>query len=263
MKDSNKKPKLHGGGGGGPTGRKLSHSLSWALRHEAPKLGFTMTPDGYVPVQEIIDCTHSKLKGATLEAIQQVVATNDKQRFKLQNNSRKAYYNHNDNIDVDDSDAADTTILCIRANQGHTIKTIDPHLLLRKISPEELAAIPCIVHGTYPEPYQQSIQTQGLKRMKRTHIHFASGLPDNNDHGGGVIISGMRKSCQIYIYVNAKKCAADNIEFFQSDNGVLLTAGVHNQGILPSKYFSHVTDSAGTTILLDQREIEDNLKTSS
>jgi 2'-phosphotransferase len=243
MKDTNKKPKLHGGG---PTGRKLSHSLSWALRHEALKLGLTMTPDGYVPVQEIIDCTHNKLKGVTLEAIQQVVATNDKQRFKLQEQPKKAYYPNDVNNDSGDT----TTILCIRANQGHTIQTIDPHLLLRKLAPEELAAIPCIVHGTYSEPYLKSIQTQGLKRMKRTHIHLASGLPDQ-----GGVISGMRKSCQIYIYVNAKKCAADGIDFFQSDNGVLLTAGVHNEGILPPKYFSHVTDPSGT-ILLDQREKE-------
>ena len=253
MKDSNKKPKLHGG----PTGRKLSHSLSWALRHEAPKLGLSMAPDGYVPVQEIIDCTHNKLKGVTLQAIQQVVETNDKKRFKLQEKPKKAYY-PNDDDDVSDSGDNTTTILCIRANQGHTIQTIDPHLLLRKLAPEELAAIPCIVHGTYPEPYQQSIQTQGLKRMKRTHIHLASGLPD--DQGG--VISGMRKSCQIYIYVNAKTCAADGIEFFQSDNGVFLTAGVHNKGILPPAYFSHVTDSSGT-MLLDQRKIEDNLKSSS
>jgi 2'-phosphotransferase len=240
----NKREKQGGRNQGPPSGKGLSHSLSWALRHAAPELGLSMTPDGYVPVQEVLACQHTKLKGVTLEAIQQVVVSNDKQRFKLQERPRKAYFennskNNNNEVIVFDEDSE--TVLCIRANQGHSIKTIDPNLLLTKLEADELMAVDCIVHGTHAVPWKL-IQIQGLKKMNRTHIHSAAGLPTEDG-----VISGMRKSCTVYIYINAQACARDGIPFFQSDNGVLLTAGI--DGVLRPKYFSHVTDAQGGVIL--------------
>lgn len=227
--------------------KKLSHSLSWALRHAALQIGLNIKEDGYVPVQEILDCTHPKLKGATLESIQKVVETSDKKRFKLQERPLHLY-DPNEPKHTDPSNAK--TILCIRANQGHSISIINPELLLNKLSSDDLIALPSIVHGTYPKAWEsiQSDQTGGLKKMNRTHIHFATGLPADDG-----VISGMRKTCSIYIYLNASKCAAeDNIDFYISDNGVVLTDGVAGSGVLPIDYFSHVTDSSGN-ILLDNR----------
>jgi 2'-phosphotransferase len=219
-------------GNGPPSNKKISHALSWALRHQALNLGLTITPDGYVPVQEILESTHPKLKGTNLGAIQECVETSDKQRFKLEHRPRHIYSG---------GDETQEKILCIRANQGHSISIIDPNLLLTKLSPEALKAIPCIVHGTYAEPWKL-ISEQGLKKMNRTHIHFASGLPAEDG-----VISGMRLSCTIYIFVYVEKCANDGVEFFLSDNGVILTAGV-----LTPEYFSHVTNSKGE-VLLDNR----------
>lgn len=229
--------------------RKLSHSLSWALRHAGPELQLTMTPDGFCPVQEILECSHPKLKGCwSLQDIQQVVETNDKQRFQLELRPARDYRRPTTDGAVNGASmASEENILCIRANQGHSIKGIDPNLLLRRLSPEELAELPMIVHGTYSEPWK-TIQQQGLSKMKRNHIHFASGVPNE----GNAVISGMRRSCTVIIYLDAAKCAQDGIEFFTSDNGVILTAGLENKGILPVIYFSHVTDSEGN-ILLDQR----------
>jgi 2'-phosphotransferase len=238
MKNKDKRPRLNQDKE--LTGKKLSHALSWALRHQAPAIGLTIAPDGYVPVQEILDSSHPKLQGVSLEAIERVVQSNDKQRFKLEQRPRHIYSGGTDD---------GTTILCIRANQGHSIKTIDPYLLLTKLSSDELKALPCIVHGTYYEPWKL-ISQQGLKKMNRTHIHFASGMP--KDDG---VISGMRQSCTVYVFVDAVKCADDSIDFFQSDNGVILTAGLENQGTLPPEYFSHVTDEKGNT-LLDNRTQE-------
>jgi 2'-phosphotransferase len=228
-----------------PSNKRVSHSLSWALRHAAVDIGLTIQEDGYVPVQEILASNHSKLRGITLEQIQQVVETNDKQRFKLEERPRHLYYPMQEsNTDVDNS-----TILCIRANQGHSIRNIDPEKLLTRLSSEEIRAFPCIVHGTYPEAWT-SIRTTGLKKMNRTHIHFASGLPKD---GFTDIISGMRKSCTVHIFLDTSKCADDDsLQFFTSDNGVILTDGVEHSGTLPSLYFSHVTDSSGN-ILMDNR----------
>ena len=225
------------------SGKKLSHSLSWALRHQAPAIGLTITPDGYVPVQEILESSHPKLQGATLEAIQEVVASNDKQRFKLEERPSFLYSGGDDD---------GTTVLCIRANQGHSIKCIDPNQLLTKLTPQDLMSLPCIVHGTYYEPWKL-ISEQGLNKMNRTHIHFASGMP--RDEG---VISGMRTSCTVYVFIDAVKCSSSCLDFFRSDNGVILCAGLENTGTLPPDFFSHVVDKEGK-ILLDNRMARNNL----
>lgn len=218
-------------------GTKLSRALSWALRHQAFAIGLTILPDGYVPVDEILSSTHPKLKGATVEEIQKVVETSDKQRYRLNQKPRSDFYGPSDAN-------ADEPILCIRANQGHSIKTINPELLFTRLSPDELRTLPCIVHGTYVEPWN-SIQTTGLKKMNRTHIHFASGLPEADG-----VISGMRKTSTICIFVDPVKCAEDGIVFFISANGVILSAGI--DGTLPPTYFSHVTGTNGD-IIMDNR----------
>ena len=134
---------------------------------------------------------------------------------------------------------------------------INPEQLLNRVSPEELRNFDCIVHGTYLEPWK-SIQTQGLCKMNRTHIHFAAGMPKDNG-----VISGMRQSCTVYIFLDGLKCAAamerDDIEFFISANKVILTDGLKNNGVLPLEFVSHVMDSSGN-ILLDNRQQNHNQK---
>lgn len=200
---------------------KTSKALSWALRHAAPTLGLDMGSDGYVPLAQLLSHSHAKFRGMTNESVQRVVASNDKQRFSLAQRNGEWF---------------------IRANQGHSITTIDPHKLLTPIDPSELSTI---VHGTYMDPWMKSIQTQGLAKMSRTHIHFAKGMPSEEG-----VMSGMRKTCGVYIYIDGTKCASDNIEFLESTNGVILTAGV--EGVLPTRYFSHVLTRSGE-VLLDQR----------
>ena len=237
--------KKRGGGGGGGGGRArgrhgsgdkaLSHTLSWALRHSAPSIGLKMSSDGYVVLEDILTSSHPRFaQHSWTEAdVRRVVVESDKQRFRLENRT------------VDGRD----DVLCIRANQGHSIPNIVCSELLTPISAEELTSMDTIVHGTYREAWEKHIQTEGLSKMKRNHIHFASGLPD----GDKPVISGMRKSCQIHIYIDGAKCAEDCVPFFRSDNGVILTAGVSG-GILPVKYIRKVVDAESGEILLDQRQ---------
>lgn len=69
--------------------------------------------------------------------------------------------------------------------------------------------------------------------MTRQHIHFATGLP-----GDSGVISGMRKSADVLIYIDMNKALGDGIKFFKSTNGVILTEGV--SGVLPTRYFARV-----------------------
>jgi 2'-phosphotransferase len=229
--------------------RQVSHALSWALRHAAPELGLSMTPDAYVPVHELIEHKHPKLKHLSLENIQQTVETSDKQRFKLAYKSANDFAVFAKQLQLllaANKNNNDTNVLCIRANQGHSIAgLIDDASLLEPLTGQQLAAIPTIVHGTYEAAWNQ-IQQQGvIKRMKRNHIHLATGLP-----GSSGVISGMRQSCDVYIYVDAAKCAKDGIRFYKSENGVLLTSGI--EGVLPVQYISHVTTKEGA-IVMDNR----------
>mmetsp|Transcript_20901 Transcript_20901/g.23872 ORF Transcript_20901/g.23872 Transcript_20901/m.23872 type:complete len:231 (+) Transcript_20901:57-749(+) len=205
---------------------KTSKTLTWVLRHSAPSLGLEIGQDGYIQLDQLLQHSHPKLRSLKEDIIREVVISNDKQRFAL--------------IEKDDG------IWYIRANQGHSIESIDPYQLLTPIDPEKLKTL-TLLHGTYFDPWSKHISTEGLSKMSRNHIHFAKGMPSENG-----VISGMRKSCDIYIYMDATKCSETGIQFFESTNGVLLTAGVENTGMLPSEYISHVV-SKTNEIILDQR----------
>jgi 2'-phosphotransferase len=222
---------------------KTSKALSWVLRHSALKLGMTIGPDGYVPVSQILSHPHKKLRGLTLESIQEVVSQNNKQRFSMIQKSQFVQSTSGQDGTVDHQQQQQQYgDWYIRANQGHSITTVDPYQLLTVVDPRD---VPVIVHGTYLDRWNDGIRTIGLSKMTRTHIHFAKGMSD--DRG---VISGMRSSCEVFIFVNSTKCAEDQIEFFESANGVILTSGLH--GILPPQYFSHVLTKSGA-VLLDNR----------
>ncbi|XP_057205281.1 tRNA 2'-phosphotransferase 1 isoform X2 [Triplophysa rosa] len=187
---------------------RLSKSLSYVLRHGASKMGLQMHSDGFVYVEDLL--AHQQFRSFSLEDVQRVVASNDKQRFKLQAHP-------------------DDGRIQIRANQGHSVQVAD--LELKQVAPDDPNCPKEAVHGTYMKHWP-SIQSQGLSRMNRTHIHLASGLP-----GEGGVISGMRQNCDLAVYINVPKAMADGIWFFWSENGVLLSPGDAG-GMLAPCYFS-------------------------
>ncbi|XP_030594692.1 tRNA 2'-phosphotransferase 1 [Archocentrus centrarchus] len=198
----------------------LSKSMSYALRHGASQMGLQMGTDGFLFVEDLL--AHPQFRSYSLEDIERVVATNDKQRFKLR------------------SHPADGR-LQIRANQGHSVQVADLELKRLVLGSPDCPAE--AVHGSYLRNWS-SIQQQGLSRMKRTHIHLARGLP-----GEDGVISGMRKDCDLAVFIDVPKALADGIEFFWSENDVLLTAG-DAEGKIQPKYFSRVLRLRPTRSLL-------------
>ena len=180
---------------------KLSKKLCKLLRHDPRDL--KMKSDGYLKVIDILKLPD--FSQYTQDDIIYVTTNNDKQRFVIKNKD------HN---------------MLIRANQGHSLKFINSKLLLTKINhPDE---IPICVHGTYFKAWK-IIKKEGLNRMNRNHIHMAVGVPGNDG-----VISGMRSSCEIIIYINVKKAMEQGgLIFYYSLNNVILTKGP----ILPM-YFS-------------------------
>ena len=124
----------------------------------------------------------------------------------------------------------------IRANQGHSIK-LESEALLRPVTLEAGNVPPVVVHGTYFAFWQRIVESGGLRRMGRTHMHFSTGLPDD-DQG---VVSGMRRDAEVLVYVDVKRSLEDGaMTWWISDNGVVLTEGVGEDGVVPARYFKEV-----------------------
>ncbi|KAG4096434.1 phosphotransferase KptA/Tpt1 [Neocallimastix lanati (nom. inval.)] len=191
----------------------VSKNISKLLRHTALKVGLQMDDEGYVKLDDILKL--GRFKQVTFEDIQKIVETNDKKRYKMKFEDGSWY---------------------IKANQGHSIKLKNPNLK-KVMDPSE---IPVVIHGTYTK-YLNSILDNGLIPKNRTHIHFAKGL-----YGEEGVISGMRYNYEIAIYIDSKKAMKDGIEFFISENGVILSTGLNNR--IDKKYFKKICKKNGQEI---------------
>ncbi|KAJ3207846.1 tRNA 2'-phosphotransferase 1 [Dinochytrium kinnereticum] len=189
---------------------RISKALSYILRHGAAKEGIPIRLDGYVKVEDLL--RHKKFQGVTFDEIRQVVADNDKQRFTLIEEESERWV--------------------IKANQGHSLEL---EVALDEII--DASEIPVIVHGTFRSKWALIAKT-GLKTMGRTHIHFATGLP-----GESGVISGMRKACDILIYIDTESAIKDGIKFFRSPNNVILCPTP-----IDPKYFKSVVNQAGQPV---------------
>jgi 2'-phosphotransferase len=103
---------------------------------------------------------------------------------------------------------------------------------------------PTIVHGTNNKAWALIARDpNGLSRMNRNHIHFATGLL-----GEEGVISGMRHNCAVLIYIDLEKALGAGVKFFKSENGVVLTEGLNDEGYLPKEYFSKVVTTKGEVL---------------
>lgn len=177
----------------------------------------------------------------TVQEVQQVCADNEKQRFAM----KPAGGGDEEGIPAAAPSSTDPSHWLIRANQGHSIK-LESEALLRPITLESGNVPPVVVHGTYFAFWPRIVESGGLRRMGRTHVHCSTGLPD--DEQG--VISGMRRDAEVLVYVDVQRSLEDGaMTWWISDNGVVLTEGVGDEGLVPVKYFKEVVgrkDDVGT-----------------
>jgi putative RNA 2'-phosphotransferase len=165
---------------------KLSKRMSKALRHDPARVGLTLDPGGWVPVEVFLDAM-----GISRADLDEVVAGNDKQRYAVQTGP--------DGVER------------IRANQGHSVPV---ELGLTPQDPPEV-----LFHGTGAAAVP-SIRSSGLNRGGRHHVHLS---PDTdtarrvgNRRGGAVAV----------LTVLAGEMARAGHVFYVSGNGVWLTDDV-------------------------------------
>ena len=168
--------------------KSTSKFLSLILRHRPETIGITLDEHGWADVSELIQGINRTGKHSlTPELLEEIVRTDEKQRYAFN---------------------GDHTL--IRANQGHSIP-VDVEL-------EEAVPPAVLYHGT-GEKYAVSIDRQGLLPQSRLYVHLSSDVVTarkvGSRHGRPVIYS-----------IDCAAMAADGYRFFLSANHVWLTEKV-------------------------------------
>jgi RNA:NAD 2'-phosphotransferase (TPT1/KptA family) len=122
------------------TGRNLGRTMTRILRHAALDNGLEMAPDGYVSMAALLAIP--LFAGVTLEQVESVVEADAKGRFKIDYGSTGG----GEEGGGGGGGSRNTDVIKIRANQGHSILSVDPSRLLTAITDPSQA--PIAVHGT-------------------------------------------------------------------------------------------------------------------
>jgi putative RNA 2'-phosphotransferase len=153
--------------------------MSLLLRHQPEKENLTMDKFGWVPVKQLL----SRLD-LTMEELEEIVETNNKQRFSFSEDKKS-----------------------IRANQGHSIPV---DVQLKEIKPPTI-----LYHGTATR-FLTSIYDKGIIKGQRNHVHL-SALEET------AISVGKRHGSVYVLHIDAEQMYADGYKFYLSENGVWLT----------------------------------------
>ena len=172
--------------------KHVSKFLSLVLRHQPDTISLRLDEQGWANVAELIQ--QCALHGVmfTPDELEDIVATNNKQRF-----------------------AFDASHSCIRASQGHSI-TID--LALTPATPPDR-----LYHGTGVQSLA-AIREIGLQKMERQHVHLSA------DTGTAQQV-GRRKGASVILTIAARLFHENGAVFYLSANNVWLTDHVPPQYI--------------------------------
>ncbi|KAH8673609.1 KptA family-domain-containing protein [Xylariales sp. PMI_506] len=157
-----------GGGGGQDREVLISKALSSLLRHQAGNAGVDLDSEGYAKLDRVLLWPRIRSLKPTFAEIQSVVKDNAKQRFSMKPVAGPD----------EDPDSINPADWVIRANQGHSLK-LESKGLHTPVTLEAGNIPDVVVHGTYFAFWPRIIESGGLKRMSRTHVHFGTGLPED------------------------------------------------------------------------------------
>lgn len=166
---------------------ELSKFLSYVLRHRPDSVGIELDRAGWVDVDVLLVRADEHHRAITREQLDEVVATNDKQRFQLSDDGQM-----------------------IRARQGHSVAV---ELGYEAAVPPEL-----LFHGT-PERNVDAIRQAGLLKGRRHHVHLS-------EDAALAMKVGQRRGKSVLLTVRAAAMHAAGHVFFRTGNGVWLAEHV-------------------------------------
>lgn len=165
---------------------RASRFLSLVLRHTPEAASVTLDEHGWADVEALLQGV-SKRYPLTMEQLEEIVRTDDKQRYSFNDNKTK-----------------------IRANQGHSIPV---DVELAACEPPEL-----LYHGT-GEKYYDSIMESGLLPKSRLYVHLSKDIETAKT-------VGVRHGTPVVFTVMSGQMFKDGYLFYCSRNGVWLTKHV-------------------------------------
>ena len=166
---------------------QLSRFLSLVLRHKPETIGMTLDQNGWADVDLLIEGISRSGRHFTWEILDEIVVTDEKQRYMFSPNKKK-----------------------IRASQGHSI---DVDLELKPAKPPEF-----LYHGTAVNSVEQ-IKREGLKPRKRQYVHLSIDIEM-------ATCVGARHGQPIILTVLAQQMYEAGQQFYLSENNVWLTTHV-------------------------------------
>jgi len=170
--------------------KRISKSLSYVLRHRPDSMGVELKEGGWVAVEALLSAYRQQGQSLSLDALQEVVATNDKQRFEFSEDGER-----------------------IRARQGHSAEV---DLGYQPATPPDV-----LYHGTARHNLDSIFQT-GLNKGRRHHVHLSTNQQT-------MVQVAMRHGQPVVLAVAAARMLADGHEFFVTGNNVWLTEHVPPQ----------------------------------
>ena len=159
----------------------MSKRLSYVLRHHPDSVGLELDDAGWAEVDALLAALAASGLSLSREDLERVVATNDKQRFAL-----------------------DETGGRIRASQGHSVAVALGYAA--ESPPAEL------FHGT-TERFLPSILAEGLRPGRRHAVHLSADVAT-------ATVVGARRGRPVVVRVDAAGLAAADAVFSRSANGV-------------------------------------------
>ena len=154
--------------------------LSYLLRHDKK---YPFNEHGWREVSDLAE-NH----GYTMEELDEIVRTNNKQRYEFSEDRKR-----------------------IRARQGHSIHV---DVELQETTPPDV-----LYHGTAASSVD-SIMQQGILKGKRLYVHLSETVETATN-------VGKRHGTPVILRIDAKRMHEDGKTFFLSRNGVWLTEYVH------------------------------------
>ena len=147
-----------------------------------------LDPEGWLPIDELIENANREGKRLSLELLHEVVASCEKKRFSLSEDG-----------------------LRIRANQGHSVPDVE--LNLEPVPPPRV-----LYHGTVAA-FVDSIREQGLLKRSRNHVHLSADIETAKKVGA-------RRGKPVILTIHSNAMHQSGLSFYLSANGVWLTDAV-------------------------------------
>ena len=164
--------------------KAASKFMSLILRHDPQKINIILDQNGWADTNALIEGMNRTGRNITFECLKEIVTTNNKQRFKFNDDHTK-----------------------IRANQGHSI---DVDVELRETEPPAV-----LYHGTATK-FIKAIRNDGLISKNRLHVHLSSDEETAANVGG-------RHGKAVVLTIDSAGMYKNGFKFYLSDNNVWLT----------------------------------------